>query len=813
MRNTAANGSKVSGTSWKKRLVAMICVAFMLTADLPGAGERGADARADGGQAIGSEFAGYPAELPLDLPEEEPAEAPDAAPAEQPVEGPAEDPFEAPAEAPADPEDAPEALERRPDAVISVNQSVALSIGRGESRVVSLRVGRHEEVLVTADGLPVVIRARNDATGAGASFRSKEEDGRWTDHLENTWKVDKGTYTLTVSAAETNGSGQVTLRVASAAGKGGGAAPASAQEETEAEPEVPEGAADAADVPGASDDDESDAAVPVEPDDADAESDAADEGEEPETPAETEPTLAPKGSAESGKEPVQEEPAESAEAPAKREVPAADSEEAAVTDGATDGTEEEIGPETSEVPAEPDPEQEEASDGAPVEAANAPDGEDESDEGADDESGEGSPEADPESPAFENTFFIENEAPLNGVKKLQNRAFKPGDSFTFDITPLEGAPTPVSKTTAADGTVIRTPIDSVTVTPVEGTEATVDLGWFHFTSDDLEDVEWSSRTKVKTFRYRITERVPADAVNADGKAYADATDAEKEAGHFQAGDFSFDARTYTVTFTVTITLDESTGDAEMTVAADRQDSALTFSNIYVGRYCVAVSKLWKDENDRDGLRPEKLYVELLQAVADGEPTVYRTGIELSDANGWTYMERGVPACDPEGRVYVYTWKEYAEDEDGARIDVVSGKITFVTGGEYALTEKVIQTVDPEDSDSAMTVTELTNTHLPETVDVRATKVWNDSDDRDGLRMDIQLKLAGTYTTEDGTYAVENVAEAVKTIAKTAEGEALTVAWTGLPKFYDGEQIVYTVTEVQPPEGYTTSCPGVSTRPT
>ena len=224
-----------------KRFLALSCVAFMLATDLPDTSGWMRNAMAEETQTVSAAPEETPAEQPAEEPEVTPAETPSAEPEETPAETLTAGPEETPAESPAEPEEKPEEPERRPDAVMSVNQTVALSIGRGETRIVSLKVKKREEVRVTAEGLPVVISARNDETGAGATFRSKEENGRLTDRLENTWKVAEGTYTLTVSAAETNGKGNLTLRVESVK-KSGGTAPAADQEKGEAEPEAAESA-------------------------------------------------------------------------------------------------------------------------------------------------------------------------------------------------------------------------------------------------------------------------------------------------------------------------------------------------------------------------------------------------------------------------------------------------------------------------------------------------------------------------------------------------------------------------------------------
>ncbi|MBQ9264175.1 MAG: Cna B-type domain-containing protein [Clostridia bacterium] len=133
--------------------------------------------------------------------------------------------------------------------------------------------------------------------------------------------------------------------------------------------------------------------------------------------------------------------------------------------------------------------------------------------------------------------------------------------------------------------------------------------------------------------------------------------------------------------------------------------------------------------------------------------------------------------------------------------MTGGKITFANGGEYEVSERVIQTMDPEDNTTPMVVTELTNAHTSQTVKVQATKVWADEKNADGLRKDIHFKLVGTYTAADNkTYTVENIANATQTV-KAADTD-LTKTWDNLPKYYDGKEIVYTVVEVETPEGYT-----------
>ena len=78
---------------------------------------------------------------------------------------------------------------------------------------------------------------------------------------------------------------------------------------------------------------------------------------------------------------------------------------------------------------------------------------------------------------------------------------------------------------------------------------------------------------------------------------------------------------------------------------------------------------------------------------------------------------------------------------------------------------------------------MTNTHTPETTSVSGTKTWDDADDQDGKRpTSITVNLLA-----DGTV--------VKTIEVTPDADGnWTYSFTDLPKYKDGAEITYTVTE-------------------
>lgn len=82
---------------------------------------------------------------------------------------------------------------------------------------------------------------------------------------------------------------------------------------------------------------------------------------------------------------------------------------------------------------------------------------------------------------------------LTGTKTLSGRDFQSDDTFTFTITPKDGAPTPVDD----DGN----PLAEVTIQPKSGTSEEINFGTIYFTPEVLGEGE-----KAKTFTYTITEQ-------------------------------------------------------------------------------------------------------------------------------------------------------------------------------------------------------------------------------------------------------------------------------------------------------------------
>ena len=161
---------------------------------------------------------------------------------------------------------------------------------------------------------------------------------------------------------------------------------------------------------------------------------------------------------------------------------------------------------------------------------------------------------------------------------------------------------------------------------------------------------------------------------------------------------------------------------------------------------ATVTKEWFDANNQDGKRPASLTVNLM----NGE-TVVAT-LTLNEANEWTATVTGLPKY-ADGVEIVYTWTE-GEMPEG-----------------YELTDTSVNG----------TITTLTNTYTPKVISITGTKVWSDANNQDGIRptsITINLKV--------GDQVIDSK------VVTADDGWSFT--FTDLPKYANGEEIEYTISE-------------------
>ncbi len=174
-----------------------------------------------------------------------------------------------------------------------------------------------------------------------------------------------------------------------------------------------------------------------------------------------------------------------------------------------------------------------------------------------------------------------------------------------------------------------------------------------------------------------------------------------------------------------------------------------------------VNKLWEDEDDEDGFRPDKITVHLL---ADGQ--IIET-VELSDDNDWAHSFTDLPKYDENGNEIVYTITEDAVDGYETQIRQVGDTTTYI----------------------------IENKHQPEKVNINGTKDWDDNNNQDGIRPAyIIIRL----------YEVDEEGDLVE-IAHTTTTAVDDWNWsfTDLPKYKDGVEIQYKISE-DAVDGYETT---------
>ncbi|ORJ33408.1 adhesin [Streptococcus oralis subsp. tigurinus] len=194
---------------------------------------------------------------------------------------------------------------------------------------------------------------------------------------------------------------------------------------------------------------------------------------------------------------------------------------------------------------------------------------------------------------------------------------------------------------------------------------------------------------------------------------------------------------------------EKVSATELKATASKEAKDLVFTNKYTpAKTQVSVKKTWDDKDNQDGKRPSSVTVKLL---ADGQDT--GKTLELNAANGLAGSFADLDA-DKGGTPIKYTVVEVT----------VPGYTSEVTG----------------DAASGFTIT---NSYSPETVDIKATKNWDDANNQDGKRpTKITINLLA-----DG----QKVAS--KEVQAAADG-TWTATFEKLAKYKAGKEIKYTVTE-------------------
>lgn len=207
-------------------------------------------------------------------------------------------------------------------------------------------------------------------------------------------------------------------------------------------------------------------------------------------------------------------------------------------------------------------------------------------------------------------------------------------------------------------------------------------------------------------------------------------------------------------------------DYAVEVVRTQGTNTWTITNTMVNpEVTVPVTKVWEDAENQDGIRPDEVTIRLSATAGDDEliPTkLDGTSVDplaLDSDSEWKGTFEQLPTYDDMGREITYAVSE----------DEVEGYSTEIVAGD----------------EQGFIVT---NTHDPETINIPVTKIWEDDDNKSGLRPStVTMRLASDS---------DQVPEQELEVAAGEDGN-----WIGtfqeLPKYAPGEigrEVVYALSE-------------------
>lgn len=270
---------------------------------------------------------------------------------------------------------------------------------------------------------------------------------------------------------------------------------------------------------------------------------------------------------------------------------------------------------------------------------------------------------------------------------------------------------------------------------VETTEVSVSKTW-----NDANDKDKVRPDSIKVNLYRDGDYVGFQTVSPDNDGNWSAT-----FGNLPKNDPNGRKYAYTVE-------ERAVGGYTAEVSGDAANGFKIANTLTMD---VSGAKTWNDDDDRDGLRPASIVVNLMNG---SEKVASKT---VTEADGWRYSFTGLAKYDADGNECRYTVTE----------DAVAGYQATVNG------------------------TDLVNVHEPDKVSVSVFKVWKDGGDKDGKRPgSVKVQL----------YA-NDVALGDPVVLDAAS--LWTHTWSDLYRKEGGKDISYTVREADAPAGYTVSVTG------
>ena len=174
---------------------------------------------------------------------------------------------------------------------------------------------------------------------------------------------------------------------------------------------------------------------------------------------------------------------------------------------------------------------------------------------------------------------------------------------------------------------------------------------------------------------------------------------------------------------------------------------------------LIATKHWEDASNQDGFRPTTITIKVME-VMDEQNTEVKEETFTGTGNDWTYDFGTLPKYKNGNQIKYTIVEEITTNSD-----------------KYTASNPTI-TVDPT---TGNITAEITNTHIPETVNISGTKTW--VNDNEAQRPEsITVNLLEDGTTVNSTEVTEN-----------KDGKWV-YEFKDLPKYKNGTEIQYTVKE-------------------
>lgn len=235
---------------------------------------------------------------------------------------------------------------------------------------------------------------------------------------------------------------------------------------------------------------------------------------------------------------------------------------------------------------------------------------------------------------------------------------------------------------------------------------------------------------------------------------------------------------------------------------DTDGTGTTIRN--VGTTSIAVTKIWKDNGNAYGTRPEKLALTLQRKIDSETRWTTVTDVQqpewTKNDNTWTCTYTGLPYADANGNRYTYRVTETGLDRE----DMLPAN---AAAGPAHADSKYAPSYAPADGIAQDGKVQITNT-LQEYIDIPVTKVWVDGGPDAGERpASITFVLCADGEEANRHTVPYTLASRIADLLTGGEGEweyTFTRNSDGgrLPRYdAEGRKILYTVREEPVPDGY------------